>query len=128
MVLAFFGHHIEDEDVLKAFKQMKEMKKKPSFIKKIKMAFGMVYVLVFGPRNLIKTKTEYMDKLKYDMVDKVRNATNNNNNSKEILKEIGNEYAKVAMVQGRNHGPVSMGSSIKHMLLRGALEGALSES
>ena len=128
MVLAFFGHHIEDEDVLKVFKQMRAMKRKPSFIMKIKMAFGMVYNLVFSPRNLIKTKTEYMDQLKYDMVDRVRNATYNNNTSKGILIEIGNEYAQVANVPLKNHGPVSMGSSIKHMLLRKALGGALSES
>ncbi|CAG2169872.1 unnamed protein product, partial [Oppiella nova] len=99
MILAFFGHHIEDKDVLDSFKQSKKE------IKKI---------------NLIKDKTHYMDVLKFDMVSKLKGIPN----SKQILDEIIANYMVMAMTQFKNHGPASMGSSIKHMFLRKALEGA----
>ena len=123
MVLAFFGHLIEDKDVLNVFKESKKLKKKSSILKSIKMGFGMFYILIFGPKNLIKCKTEYMDQLKYDMVEKVKHKRT----AKDILYAITDEYSKMCMVQFKNHGPTSMGSSIKHMLLRNALEGAQSK-
>ena len=122
MVLAFFGHHIEDEDVLNTFKEMKNLTKKPSIFSKIKMGVGMVYMLLFGPKNLIKTKNEYMDQIKYDMVQNIRDRKT----PQHILNAIADEYSEIIMVQFKNHGACSMGSSIKNMLLRNALTGAQS--
>ena len=123
MVLAFFGHHIKDEDVLKLFEEKRKQKKKPSIFKKIKMTFYLIYVLIYGPKNLIETKIKYMDELKYDMVDKVRHRKT----AKDILEGILEEYATLHEAQFKNHGPTLMGSSIKHMLLWNTLKGAQSK-
>ena len=120
MILAFFGHHIEDKDVLDSFKQSKKEMKKMSLYYKFKAFFEMIHMILFGPRNLIKDKTHYMDVIKFDIVSKLKG----NPNSKQILDEIISNYAVIAMAQFKNHGPASMGSTIKHMFLRKALEGA----
>ena len=122
MVLAFFGHEIDDQDVLNLFREQRKAKKKPSMWSKLKGFFNMLHMLFTGPTNVLKTVKQYMHDMKYDMVAIVRNGQS----SKDVLENIENEYAQVSQVQFKNHGPCSMGSTFKNMLLRKTLEGAMS--
>lgn len=120
MVLAFFGHQIEDKDVLDAFKVTKSEKRSLSLWGKINM-FSIVFKnLFFGPMNLIRDKNKYMDEIKYNIVKNIRGGKN----SKEIFDLLMRDYENNSTIGFKNHAPVSMGSSIKNMMLRSALEGA----
>ncbi|XP_054166988.1 prodigiosin synthesizing transferase PigC-like [Oppia nitens] len=120
MVLAFFGHHIEDKDVLNAFLDTRKMNKKLSLFKKLKSLMKLIHMVVWGPKTLMKDKQYFMDEIKYDLVDNIKKFKT----SKDILDGIIADYGKVASVQFKNHGPASIGSTLKHLLLRTALEGA----
>lgn len=124
IVLSFFGHHIEDEDVLKVFKETGKETQKASLFAKLSMLVRMPLMVLMGPRNLIKDVDYYMYKNRYNMIDKLREKKT----PKDIFNAILEEHLRINGVTLKNHGPVSFGSSMKTMLLRKALEGAQSIS
>ena len=126
MVLSFFGHHIDDEDVLKLLKDTKNSKPKKSKLKSLKMGLGFMYLILFGPKYLIKSKKEIIDERKYSIVKRLKECSS----AKEIFDAMLDEVEKnnKSMVGFKYHGPVSFGSTIKNMILRNILEGAMSGS
>jgi hypothetical protein len=72
MVLAFFGHHIDDPDVLEVWKEKAKQRKKPGIMGSFIMFFTMINMLLFGPKNLMKTRKEFMEIRKYDLVQKLK--------------------------------------------------------
>ena len=124
-VLSYFGHHIEDKDILNLFKESHIKKKKPSIFKTIKINYNLFCDLFFGPKKLIKDKTLYVDHLKYNSVDNIK--ARKPKTSKEMLSAICDENARICSVQGRNHPVVSNGCHMKNLFLRNILEGAQSE-
>ena len=120
IVMVFFGHEIEDIDVLNEFREKGKNQKKASIMSKVKSLFATIYMLLFAPKNLMKTKTEFMDKRKYDLVkDLIQFST-----SKQIFDYLTEGYNK-EVIALKNHGFVSFGSSFKNMLLKSALQGRL---
>ena len=119
IVMAFFGHEIEDIDVLNVFREKGKHQKNASIMSKVKSLFAMIYMLLFAPKSLMKTKTEFMDKRKYDLVkDLIQFST-----SKQIFDYIIEGYNK-GEGAFNNHGPVSFGSSLKNNILKSALQSA----
>ncbi|XP_054166948.1 prodigiosin synthesizing transferase PigC-like [Oppia nitens] len=120
MVLAFFGHHIEDKDVLNVFCENRKTKPKLGLFKKLKSLVKFINIIVWAPKTLMKDKHYFMDEIKYDLVDNIKKYKS----SKDVLDGIIADYGKIASVQFKNHGPACIGSTVKHLLLRTALEGA----
>ncbi|CAG2105449.1 unnamed protein product [Medioppia subpectinata] len=117
MVLSMFGHHIDDKDVLQLFRQKRVELNKPSFIGKVRMTYFLINSLLFGPKNLIKTKEETIVKNRYDLVDILKHRSN----SKDIFTTILDNQYFIYDTALKNHGPVSMGSSMKGAILRAIL-------
>ena len=105
------------------FKDLKNEKKKLSVYTKIKDSTRLMKWLLFGPQYLIQGKTQYMEHLKFDIVSEMKNLSS----SKEMLDKIIDNFHDVSMVQFQYHAPASIGSTIKHLFLRNALEGAKSQ-
>ncbi|CAG2105451.1 unnamed protein product, partial [Medioppia subpectinata] len=82
-VLAKFGHHIDDKDVLQLFRRQGLEAKKPSLMGYVRLFRFVIHSLLFGPKNLIKTKEEIIEKNGYDLVDILKQESNNNNNDVE---------------------------------------------
>ncbi|XP_054166684.1 prodigiosin synthesizing transferase PigC-like [Oppia nitens] len=114
-VLSMFGHHFDDKDVLNCFKQRRQLKPKLTLWKKLKLFSHMIYFTINGPKFLMKDKTDYIERQKYDLVElKLRH----HKTSKDIMQGILNNFHEIAGMMLKNHGPVSMGASIKNSLLR----------
>ncbi|CAG2111414.1 unnamed protein product, partial [Medioppia subpectinata] len=118
MVLAMFGHQIDDKDVLQLFRRKQMEDKKPSLIGKIRMFSYIIHSLLFGPKNLIKTKEETIEKNRYDLVDILKHKSN----SKDIFNTILDNQFFITNTALKNHGPVSMGSGFKNSILKAVLE------
>ena len=116
-----FGHMIDDPDLLNVFAEKRSRMKIPSFVTKIKMSCQLFYDLLFGPRNLIKTKNEFFEERQYDLVRQLKQCSD----STEMWQTMLDSYHVVNKAVMSNHPPVSMGSSIKNTLLKVALEGAV---
>ncbi|XP_054166949.1 putative phosphoenolpyruvate synthase [Oppia nitens] len=118
MVVSMFGHHIDDKDVLNCFRQKRLTRPKPKLWPKCIKFCKLFYGLFFGPTNLIRDKTDYMEKRKYDLVGLIKH----NKSSKDILQSILDNYFDISRLLLKNHGSVSMGSSIKNSILKGLLK------
>ena len=119
-VMSFFGHHIEDKDVLKVFKVGGKDAQKMSLFAKFSMIINMPLAIFRGPTNLVRDVNYYMHQNRYNMLDKIKHAKT----PKDIFNAVLEEHLSIGDVTLKNHGTVSMGSNIKTMLLRKALEGA----
>ncbi|CAG2106035.1 unnamed protein product [Medioppia subpectinata] len=117
VVLAMFGHHIDDKDVLQMFKQKRLDRKNPTFRGKINRLYDLIHSLLFGPKNLIKTKEETIEKNRYDLVDILKQKSN----SKDIFNTILDNRFFIYNTALKNHGPCSMGSSMKGGILKAVL-------
>ncbi|CAG2113679.1 unnamed protein product, partial [Medioppia subpectinata] len=124
MVLAFFGHHIDDTDVLSHFRKKRLEAKGMSLLAKMSFPSFIIKGLLFGPKNLIKTKEEFMDIKKYSLVDKLKPYSN----SKDIMDKIFTECFMIWETSMKNHGGVSFGSSIKNAILRSMLESSMKDN
>ncbi|CAG2112977.1 unnamed protein product, partial [Medioppia subpectinata] len=120
MVLSMFGHHFDDKDVLKVFKENRLAKKKSSLYGKLKMAFMAIDSVLFSPTKLIKLKTQIMENKKHSVVYELQRLST----AKDIWKALLDKFFVISN-DTRFHGPVSMSSSIKNMILKFVLEGAL---
>jgi len=123
MVLAWFGHHIEDKDVIKCFNDNSQSRPKQSIISIFPKLNFFIKALLFGPKNLIKTKTQYMDTEKYNFLNKLKHYSK----PKEVFDKMLENYFVITEIAMRNHGFVSFGSSMKNSILRASLEGAMSK-
>ena len=121
-VMSFFGHHIEDKDVLNAFKENGKDTQKSSIFAKLSMLIKLPWIILKGPTKLIKDVNYFMHENRYNMVDKIKH----NNKPKDILNTFFNEHLSMSDVTMSNHSAATMGSTVKTMLLRMALEGAQS--
>ena len=90
MVLAFFGHEIDDKDLLAVFKEKAQNSRKPTIISKVKMFFGMIYMLLFSPRIMMKTKADYIENRKYDLVQELVHFSS----CKQIFDYLMNSFNK----------------------------------
>ena len=115
-----FGHDIHDEDVLNVFKENGKDAQKASIFAKLSMFIKMPWLILNGPKNLIKDVNFFMHENRYNMVDKIKHAKK----PKDVLYAFFNEHLSISGVTIKNHAPVTIGSSMKSMLLRKALEGA----
>ncbi|CAG2171233.1 unnamed protein product [Oppiella nova] len=123
-VLSKFGHHIHDEDLLKSFKAKRLERASSSLVGKVRSFPFIINVLLFGPKNLLKTKSLFMDEKKYDLVNILRQFSN----SKAIYNEILNNYHIISNTGLETHGPVTMGSSLKNAILKATLQGAMKDN
>ena len=119
-VMSIFGHDIQDEDVLNVFKEASKDAHKASIFAKLSMLLKIPRLILKGPTNSIKYMNQFMNENRYNLVDKIKKTKK----SKEILKAIFKEHMKNEEIALLNHGFISMGSSLKIMLLRKALDGA----
>ena len=99
IVLAYFGHHINDLDVLEVWKEKAKQRKKPGIMSLIMMLFAMIHMLLFGPKNLMKTKKEFMEIRKYNLVEKLKVYSN----AKQIFYNFINGLQKNEEAF-KNHG------------------------
>ena len=116
-VFQMFGHEIEDKDVLDCWKEKRLHRKKPSLYHRIRQFFYLIYHTITGPKHLMEDKVEYIERRKYDLVALLRKYKT----SKDILQGMFESFHEVSNMQLKNHGPVSMGSSIKNALLKGVI-------
>ena len=60
MVMAFFGHEIDDPDVLEYCKERNKDLPSMGFFSKVKMPFKTLFLLIVPPRRLKKIMAEYI--------------------------------------------------------------------
>ena len=119
-VMSFFGHDIDDKDVLNVFKEASKDAQKESLFAKILKIFVLPLVILRGPINLIKDVNYFMNENRYSLVDKIKQ----NTKPKEVLNSFYDEHLRVSAITLKHHGPITLGSSMKTMLLRKTLAGA----
>jgi len=120
-VMAFFGHQIDDPDILEYCKEKNKEIPSTGIRFKINMLFGMVVMMILAPRRLKKVMTEYLSS--YSLMEEVKPFTKT---SKDLFNYLTNNFLKHEIAL-KNHGPCSFVSSIKCLLLKVAIEGAQSK-
>ncbi|CAG2120106.1 unnamed protein product, partial [Medioppia subpectinata] len=124
MVLSMFGHQIDDKDVLQLFRTQGLEAPKPSLTGIFSMLSFIINSLLFGPKNLIKTKEEIIDKNPYDLVDILKQYSN----SKDIFNKILDNQYFISDTALKNHGPISVYTAINDAILKSILESASNNS
>jgi hypothetical protein len=119
-IMAFFGHQIDDPDVLEYCKERNKENPSSGIRFKIKMLLG-IFVIILAPRRLKKVMTEYLSS--FSLMEEVKPHTKS---PKDLFTYLTNNFSKHD-VAFKNHGPCSLGSTIKCSLLKAALEGAKSK-
>ncbi|CAG2173671.1 unnamed protein product, partial [Oppiella nova] len=113
-VLAFFGHHITDKDVLQMFRERRQYVNKPKLWPTLKYYAN---IFLFGRKTMFNTLDKHMGK--YDMAAKLRQYSG----AKQVFAGLMKEYV-VTDVMFFNHSWASQGSTIKNGILRYILETA----
>jgi hypothetical protein len=118
-VMAFFGHEIDDPDVLEYCKERDKEKPPMGFFGKIMMPFAIIFMLIVPPRRLKKVIAEYIGS--YNLLKEFQHLKS----SKGVLEDLfANLYRHTDA--SKNHAPCSFGSSMKCSLLKSVLESAKS--
>lgn len=113
-VIAFFGRHITDEDILASFRKLAQESKKnsSSILRFILMPFFMLYMLFFAHRKIPIAKKKLWSKDPLSLTSKLKSAP-----TEEKLDLLFSE-ASIFLPYNQIHGPVSFASSLKSMFLR----------
>ena len=117
LVMSFFGHEIDDPDVLEYCKEMSKEKSSSGFFG-IKAFFVMIFAVIVSPKRLKKAIAVYIGS--WNLLKEFEHFKS----SKDLLENL---FANIYRLEGiKLHGPCSMGSSMKCLLLKLVLENAKS--
>ncbi|XP_054166950.1 uncharacterized phosphotransferase YvkC-like [Oppia nitens] len=117
-VLAFFGHHIDDKDLLNLFKSKAEAMTRPTLWQTIR---DYANIFLFGKKTMFDSIDKYYGK--YDYVEPLRRCRSGGGGAKQVFSALMDQFHMLDE-QFFNHSWATPGSTIKNGALRYILETA----